>query len=183
MTTRDHTPLLEMTTPRAPFADQMDSVQLLHDVAYLEERSKAGLNLCATDRAQRYALLEIFGSDPGYDPAEQPDRTRARRRHRRLPLMLPGVIKAGKRLGRVTLLNMSAGGFFLASGIRAKVGDTVLIKLGHPDRGVQYSFPCQVIRARYERGAHHLALAFSGIPLELRYSKSVEPPLKRVAFG
>ena len=180
---RSHTPVLEMTSAQPPFADQMDSVQLLHDVAYLEERSKAGLNLSAADRAQRFALLDSLGSDAGYDPAQRPDQTRARRRHRRLPLIMPGMIKVNRRLGRVTLLNMSGGGLFLASNIKAQVGDAVMIKVGHPDRGVQYSFPCKVVRARYERGAHHLALAFCGIPLELRYSRSEEPALKRAAMG
>jgi hypothetical protein len=185
MTSRDrtHTPVLEMAPAELPFSDQMDSVQLLHDVAYLEERSKAGLSLSTADRAQRYALLDNFGSDTGYDPARRPDQTRARRRHRRLPLIMSGLIKVNRRLGRVTLLNMSGGGLFLASNIKAKVGDAVMIKVGHPDRGVQYSFPCEVIRALYERGAHHLALEFSGIPLELRYNRSEEQTLKRAAYG
>ena len=147
--------------PTGPFSDQLDSVHVLYDVAYLEERRKAGMSLSAPDRAHLFALLKSFGGDPGG----------AQRKHRRLPLMLAAVIKVGTRLGRATLLNMSAGGFFLAASIQAHEGDPVLLKVGDPAGGVQYSFPCKVLRARHERGANHLALAISGIPLEVRYHR------------
>jgi hypothetical protein len=152
-----------------PFSDQLDTVHVLYDVIYLEGRRRAGMHLDAAERAQLYALLEVFGGDPGW----------SRRRHRRMTLMVPAVVKSGSRLGRAALLNMSGGGAYLASAIPAEVGSEVLVKVGHPDGGVQYSFPCRVIRSRHERGAHHLALAFCGIPLQLRYGTRRPEPLRR----
>lgn len=158
--------------PRALRTDgislQLRVIGLLYGAAYLEGRQRAGLRLSRLDQKRLEQLSKLLEGD-----AE-----RGRRRHRRVSSTLPALIKVKGRFAPALILNMSAGGFLVATPSCASDGQHVQVKVGAPEQ-VEYHFPCQVVRSTQPHGASHLALAFSSIPLEVRHGRSeheVTPP-------
>lgn len=145
------------TTP----TPQLDQVGELYTVAYLEGRNKAGLELSESDREQLDELNDRFAGD---------DSHRGKRRHRRLDVTLPAILKRRGRNAPALVLNMSAGGFLFATTQSLKVGDHVQLKLGSPE--VEYHFPCEVRRVTGFGGTSHVAVSCSSLPLEIRHGDS-----------
>jgi hypothetical protein len=164
-------------SPKIFFRDKFHMLGLLYDMVFLDGRRRAGMPLSPSDQAHLALLIDNF----------QGDTPPARRRHRRMTVLLPAVVKTGMETGRCTILNISAGGMLLASSAEARVGEALMVKVSRPG-GIQYSFPCTVIRARQHNGVYQLAVCYSGIPLELRFGcpelAEAEPmpePLRNIA--
>lgn len=147
-------------SPKIFFRDKFHMLGLLYDMVFLDGRRRAGMPLSPSDRAHLSLLHDNF----------QGDTPPARRRHRRMTVLLPAVVKTVAQTGRCTILNISAGGMLLASSAEARVGEALMVKVSRPG-GIQYSFPCTVSRAHQHNGVYQLAVFFSGIPLELCFGR------------
>lgn len=142
-------------------AEDNTSHRLLHlfyEVAFLDGRRRAGMTLSVDEEDRLGLLISALGGDPGW----------VRRRFRRKGLLLSAIIKGVCGVARASVLNMSPGGMLLVAELDAEPGESVLVKFGRPG-AVQYSFPCRVERVGRHGDAQHLALAVTGIPLEVRY--------------
>jgi hypothetical protein len=137
---------------------QMRVVGLLYGAAYLEGRTNAGLPLSRADEKRLAELRELLAGDTNA----------GRRRHRRVASSQPALIKIGARYLPALILNMSAGGFLLASSVKVEAGQRVQVKVGSAEV-VEYHFPCEVRHVYRPRGAYYLGLAFNSIPLEVRH--------------
>lgn len=134
-------------------------VALFYEVAFLDSRRRAGLELTPDEEERLTVLIAALGGDPGW----------VRRRFRRRMMMLPAVVK-GRGIARATILNMSPDGMLVAAPLEVSEGDSVLVKIGRPGSdSAQRSFPCRVVRTERRGEASLIALALSGIPLEVRY--------------
>jgi hypothetical protein len=140
---------------------QLGLVKLFYEVAFLDSRRQAGLGLSQADEDKLMVFIAALGGDPGW----------SRRRFRRKATMLAAVVKTSSRLARGTVLNMSPGGMLLTSSIRARVGESILVKIGRAG-GVQHSFPCQVVRVEEQGGAWQVGVRLAGIPLQVCYGSS-----------
>jgi len=142
-------------------------IQRCYEFSYLRARQQAGAQLTPKERRRLNRLFQVFS---------EPD-VMAARRHRRIPMMIVAEIKDAR--GHVlcgTVLNLSAGGMFLACKTQLPLGATVQVRVGSPGQ-TRYAFSAEVIR---DEGAGMAALRFVGVPLELRYgsytrSKAVRP--------
>jgi hypothetical protein len=135
-------------------SDDYRLLRLFYEVAFLDSRRRAGMELDITDEDRLNTLLTLTSGDPGW----------TRRRFRRRQMMTPATVKGPDGVCRATILNMSPDGMLLRTDLDLEVGDAVLVKTGVPGT-TQHSFPCQVVRA--EDG--HAAVTLNGIPLEVRY--------------
>jgi hypothetical protein len=135
-------------------------VHMFYEVAFLDGRRRAGMRLSLDEEDKLAVLLSALGGDPGW----------VRRRFRRKAMLVTALVKGTRGVARATVLNMSPGGMLLVADLDADVGETVLVKYGRPGT-VQYSFPCRVERVELQSGARHIALSFSGIPLQVCYGE------------
>jgi len=138
----------------------MRAVKLCYEYAYLRGRIGAGLRLDRTDEA-RLASLKLL--------LENGSRGE-RRRHRRIPLALPVVLKTPAGLCRGTLLNIGGGGMFVMTAAAIAPGTTLQVKRGQPGQG-EYSYPCTVQWvAPPSSAACGLGLRCVGVPVEVRHA-------------
>ena len=137
----------------------MQLVKLIYDLVYSEERRRAGMRLTPAELDRQAAVRAVVEGDPAWN----------RRRFRRLPILLPAMVKSGTLLGRALLRNISGGGTYLVSSVELRVGDRVQVKVGRAGEP-QYTFPGIVRRSEhctYDE-CFHVAVEFEGIPLEIR---------------
>lgn len=158
---------------REQVSAQQRMVKLFYDLAYVDQRNRAGLEV-EHDADRHQGVRTLMSGDPGW----------GRRSYRRLPLLAPAELRARSRRGQALVLNMSAGGLYLATMLEGDVDDIIQVKLAGP--GAQYLFPCVVRRADTRSPVfRQLAVELSGIPLELRTAKrdetSVDQPLRPVS--
>lgn len=131
------------------------AVELCYRLAFLEGRRLAGMPLSLGEASQLASLGPLLRGEP-----------QGRRRHRRLAVAIRAVVRhasAQAPAPEVVVLNISAGGVFVASDSPSPVGTTFQLRLACDER-VEYSFPC-VVQWASDRG---MGLRFTGIPLELR---------------
>lgn len=148
------------TSQKIFFRDKFHLLGLLYEMVFLDGRRRAGMPLSPSDQAHLSLLAKNF----------QGDTPPARRRHRRMTLLLPAAVKTRTESGPATIQDISAGGMLISSSVTALVGDSLMVKVSRPG-GIQYTFPCKVLRTSRTGGSHQLAVCYSGIPLELRFSR------------
>jgi hypothetical protein len=141
-------------------------IKLCYDIAYLESRVAAGMRLTAPEEQRLDTLSELMANDPGY----------GRRRHRRLRVEVDASVRIGARTLPVRLRDLSGSGVSLSTDVLLPPGTTLQLKIDL-DGKAQYAFPCRVLRALASGNGCELALAFEGIPLELRLHRSPPPQL------
>jgi len=138
---------------------------MFYEVAFLDGQRRAAMKLSPEAQERLTLLLAMVAGDP-VDPICP---VRGQRRHfDRRSMLLPAIVKAAGRTSRATIFDMSPGGMFLVTQLEVEVGDVMLAKIGEPGM-VQYSFPCRVVRVEQRGGSYQVALALSGIPLEVHY--------------
>lgn len=132
-------------------------VKLFYDIAYAEARLRAGLSLSAVEEQHLNSLRELVGGDPGWH----------RRTHRRLPVQLDATMRHAGRDLPVTITDMSGGGAAVFAPRALAPGARVVLKISGTGTAL-HAFPCTVRRIEADSEGCRLALAFDGIPLELR---------------
>lgn len=144
------------TEPKASqYEGQLNVVKLCHDYALLNVHDQVGLRLSRAERRILHGLRRLL----------EGDESRHRRRHRRLPLMMPLALRTADGAHGATAINISGGGVFLMTAEDLPVGTTVELELGAPTKE-RYRFN-GVVRWRRQRGdLRGLGISFSAVPLE-----------------
>jgi hypothetical protein len=93
------------------------------------------------------------------------------RRFARCDVNMPGLLRARGDEAEVRIVNLGGGGAVVSGMPPLRPGELVLLKVRLPSLGREYQFPAQA-RWRQEgfgAASARVALAFVGLPLELRF--------------
>jgi hypothetical protein len=138
-------------------------IKLCYEHAYLGARRQAGLALGRAGEVRLSSLRQLWDSEAA-DP---------RRRHRRIPVALPALLKTPSGLQQATVLNIGGGGLFVVTGEPLDVGTPVQVRMGRSD-SAEYSFPCSVQWTSQHGLVHSAGLRLVGTPLEMRHGQPAQ---------
>jgi len=142
-----------MDRPRHGDAGQLNVVKSCHDYALLNMHDQVGLRLTPAERRMLRGLKRLLEGDPA----------RHRRHHRRLPIMLPVVLRTRDGERRGTAVNVSGGGMYVMSPEDIPEGSTVDLVIGPPRE--RYRFTGVVMWTRRRGEILGLGIRFSAVPL------------------
>jgi hypothetical protein len=142
-----------MERPRHPDAGQLNVVKSCHDYALLHMHDQVGLRLTPAERRMLRGLRRLLEGDPA----------RHRRHHRRLPLMLPVILRTRDSEWRATAINISGGGMYVMSPDDIPEGTTVDLAIGPPRE--RYRFTGVVMWTCRRGDLRGLGIRFSAVPL------------------
>jgi hypothetical protein len=151
--------LVDIVSTTSDLSSILRVIKLCYEYCFLQGRKEAGLRLSSVDDNRLLSLTRLLEGD-SLGPGQK-------RRHRRLPVILPVILKtpAGQRRGM--LLNISGNGMFIATAERLEKGTAVQVRIGKVGQ-VEYSFPCTVQWQSSKNGGG-VGLHISGTPLEVRH--------------
>jgi hypothetical protein len=141
--------------------DQINSlmrvVKFCYEYSFLRGRKQAGLVLSKQEEIQLTNLAQLLEEKGPH----------AKRSHKRMPVLLPVVLKTSAGLRQATMLNISGNGMYVATSEHLEQGAKIQVRVGKIGQ-VEYSFPCCVKRVASENGGG-VGLQIDGIPLEVRF--------------
>jgi len=158
--------LIDIPTSGDHIAHILPMIKLCYEFAFIEGRALEGYPLTSSEKIRLSRLKKLLTGDPEGTNSRQ-------RRLRRLPVIMPVLLKTARGLIRGTLLNISGKGMFIATREVMPKGTRVQVLLGKPDQ-VEYRFSCIVAWVALESGNGGLGLTFSGIPLEIRHGYTLK---------
>jgi hypothetical protein len=138
-------------------AGQLDVVKLCWEYGVLHTNHQVGRRLSPAERRTLSGLVRLLEGDP----------FRRRRRHRRLPLMLPVVVGISEGQVEGLALNLSGGGAYAICPSSVPAGSSVTVAFRHPD-AAEHRWNGIVRWARPRGSQWGLGIRFSSFPLMQR---------------
>lgn len=146
---------------------QLNVVKSCHDYALLHMHDQVGLRLTPGERRMLKGLKRLLEGDAA----------RHRRRHRRLPLMLPVTLRNRTGEHRGTAINISGGGMYVMCATALEESSIVDLVIGPPRE--RYRFTGVVMWSQHRGDNHGLGIRFSAVPL----LRSITPRTTPVVNG
>ncbi len=142
-----------MQRSRVPDAGQLNVVKSCHDYALLHMHEQVGLRLTPAERRMLKGLRRLLEGDSAHH----------RRCHRRLPLMIPVILRTRDGEHRATAINISGGGMYVMSADDLPELSTVDVVMG-PVRE-RYRFTGVIMWSKPRGTLRGLGIRFSAVPL------------------
>jgi hypothetical protein len=160
----------DLLDPRSMPMDEL--VRCAYEYRYLRGRRELMRHELSVEDAGRLQELSLlWESAPDRGPEGLPPALR--RRFARCDVRVPAILKIGERERPVLVVNVGGGGAVVepAAALALRWGELVVLRVRLPSLGREYQFHAQ---ARWSQDPSsgrtgRLALAFVGMPLELRF--------------
>lgn len=158
--------LIDFNTSEKHAARVLPIIKRCYEYAFIEGRALEGYPLTSWEKSRLIRLRKLLNGD-------LTERALKQRRMRRIPVIMPVLLKTSRGVISGTLLNVSGRGMFIATREVMPEGTRVQVLLGKSDQ-VEYRFSCTVSWVALESGNGGLGLRFTGIPLEIRRGYSLK---------